>query len=459
MCTTMRVSVGDMTEGKLHGKIVRFALPLIMTNFLQLFFNMADLAVAGQFAGAMALGAVGSTTTSVWLFTGFLIGVANGVNVIVARYLGARDTKGVVRAVHTALLLCLTVGILSMAAGLLGSTPLLKLLGTRPELLTDAARYLKICALGFPALALYNFGNATLSAAGDTKTPLFFLSVSGVVNVILNLIFVIFFRLGVVGVALATTISQYLSAFLILRVLIRTPGLLNLRMSELKLDRGMTRAILGVGIPMGLQSLIFNISNLFLQAGLNTFDAITVAGSTAAGNADNIAYNVFLAFYTAASSFISQNFGAKQPKRILHSYLICQAYSVTIALVLGLIFFFFGEGFLSIFNREPAVIAAGMERLRVMALAFTLSAVMDCVTYAVRGLGKNLVPTVLMILGVGVFRIVWILFIFPHRHTLAMLYALYPVSWGLTAVMEVVYFLAVYKKESKRMLTGKELSR
>lgn len=447
----MRVSVGDMTEGKLHGKIVRFALPLILTNFLQLFFNMADLAVAGRFAGSHALGAVGSTTTAVWLFTGFLIGVANGVNVIVARCLGAKDNAATVRAVHTAFLLCALVGILSMAAGLFGATPLLTLLGTRPELLSDAARYLMICAAGLPALALYNFGNATLSAAGDTKTPLFYLGISGVVNIILNLIFVIFFHLGVVGVALATTISQYLSAFLILRVLIRTPGILNLRMQEMRLDRGMTRAILGVGLPMGLQNTIFNLSNLFLQAGLNSFDAVTVAGSTAAGNADNIAYNVMLAFYSAASSFISQNFGAKKPRRILHSYLICQGYTLGIALVLGVCFYLFGEEFISIFNTEPMVIAAGMERIRVMALAFMLSAVMDCTTYAVRGLGYSLVPTAIMLLGVGAFRVVWILFIFPLRHTLGMLYALYPVSWGITALLEVICFAVCFRKESKKM--------
>ena len=447
----MRVSVGDMTEGRLHGKIVRFALPLIATNFLQLFFNMADLAVAGRFAGASALGAVGSTTTSIWLFTGFLIGVSNGVNVIVARDLGAKDASGTVKSIHTSFLLCLIVGLLSLFVGLFGTTPLLRLLNTRPELLSDAALYLKICAAGLPALALYNFGNATLSAVGDTKTPLFYLAISGVVNIILNLIFVIVFHLGVAGVALATTISQYLSAVLILRVLIRTPGLLNLRMSEMKLDAGKTKSILAIGLPMGLQNTIFNISNLFLQSGLNSFDAVTVAGSTAAGNADNIAYNVMMAFYTAASSFISQNFGAKKPKRILHSYLICQGYSFGIGLILGGGFSVFGEAFISIFTTEPAVIAAGMERLRVMALAFMLSAVMDCTTYAVRGLGRSLIPTAIMLLGVGLFRVVWVLFIFPLHHTLGMLYALYPVSWGLTAAMEVVCFLVVYHKESKKL--------
>jgi len=447
----MRVSVGDMTEGKLHGKIVRFAIPLILTNFLQLFFNMADLAVAGQFAGSHALGAVGSTTTSVWLLTGFLIGVASGVNVVVARDLGAKDSAGTVRSVHTAFLLCLFVGLLSMLAGLFGATPLLKLLGTRPELLRDAALYLKICASGLPALALYNFGNATLSAAGDTKTPLFYLGISGVVNIILNLIFVMFCRMGVSGVALATTISQYLSAILILRVLIRTPGILNLRKEEMRLDREKTKSILGIGLPMGLQNSIFNLSNLFLQAGLNSFDAITVAGSTAAGNADNIVYNIMAAFYTASASFISQNYGAKKPKRILTSYLICQGYTVGIALLLGAGFWVFGESFISIFNREPEVIVAGMERMRVLAPAFVLSALMDCSTYAVRGLGKSLVPTAIMLLGVGVFRIVWILFVFPLHHTLGMLYALYPVSWGLTALLEILCFLVVYKNESKKL--------
>ncbi len=321
----MRISTGDMTSGKLHGKIVRFALPLVATNFLQLFFNMADLAVVGQFAGSNALGAVGSTTTSVWLFTGFLVGVSNGVNVTVARALGAKDSHGIVKSVHTSFLLCLITGLIMLLLGVGFSRPLLQLLNTKPELLHDADLYLKICAAALPALAIYIFGNATLSAAGDTKTPLVFLAISGVVNIILNLVFVIVFRMGAAGVALATMISQYLSAILILRVLIRTPGLLNLRMNEMKIDREKAKLILGIGVPTGLQSSIFNITNLFLQAGLNTFDAATVAGSTAAGNADNIAHNVMSAFYTACSSFVSQNYGAKQPKRIMRSYLICQA--------------------------------------------------------------------------------------------------------------------------------------
>lgn len=447
----MRISTGDMTSGKLHGKIVRFALPLVATNFLQLFFNMADLAVVGQFAGSNALGAVGSTTTSVWLFTGFLVGVSNGVNVTVARALGAKDSQSVVKSVHTSFLLCLITGLIMLLLGLGFSRPLLQLLNTKPELLHDADLYLKICAAALPALALYNFGNATLSAAGDTKTPLVFLAISGVVNIILNLFFVIVFHMGAAGVALATMISQYLSAILILRVLIRTPGLLNLRMSEMKIDREKANLILGIGIPTGLQSSIYNITNLFLQAGLNTFDAATVAGSTAAGNADNIAHNVMSAFYTACTSFVSQNYGAKQPKRIMRSYLICQAYSFTAGMGIGILLTVFGEFFISIFNGEAAVVVAGMERLRAMAWSFGIAALMDCTTYAVRGLGKSLIPTVTMLTWVGAFRIIWILFIFPQYGTLASLYLLYPVSWGITAVLQAGYFAIIYRKEMRKL--------
>lgn len=440
-----------MTQGRLHGKIVRFALPLVATNFLQLFFNMADLAVAGQFAGANALGAVGSTTTSVWLLTGLIIGIANGVNVVVARALGAGDHNGVVKSVHTSFLLCAIAGLVICALGLLCSNPLLTLLGTKSELLHDADLYLKICAAGFPALALYNFGNATLSAAGDTKTPLFFLAISGAVNIILNLIFVIVFHLDVVGVALATTISQYLSAFLILRVLITTPGALNLRRSEMKLDRTCAKGILGIGIPTALQNSIFNVTNLFLQAGLNTFDAATVAGSTAAGNVDNIIYNTMSAFYTACSSFVSQNFGAKKPDRIMRSYLICLVYTMLLGTVIGTLLMMFGEQFISIFNREAPVISAGMERLHAMAWSFGISAVMDCTVYAVRGLGKSLVPTIVMILGVGAFRVFWMLFVFPHFTTVASLYLIYPISWSITAVLELTYFIIIYHKETKKL--------
>ncbi len=447
----MRISTGDMTQGKLHGKIVRFALPLVATNFLQLFFNMADLAVAGQFAGPLALGAVGSTTISIWLLTGLFLGISSGVNVVVARALGEGNHDHVTKSVHTSFLVCSIAGLLICALGLLCANPLLRLLGTKPELLRDADLYLKICSAGFPALALYNFGNATLSAAGDTKTPLVFLTISGVINVILNLIFVIFFRLGVVGVALATTISQYLSACLIVRLLVRTPGILNLRRSELKIDRMFAKRILGIGIPTALQNSIFNGTSLFLQAGLNTFDAITVAGSTAAGNADNIIYNVMTAFYTACSSFVSQNFGAKKPDRILRSYFICLAYTVGLALAIGAAFLLFGEYFIAIFNADPRVLSAGMERLNVMAWSFGIASVMDCTMFAVRGLGKSLIPTIMMILGVGAFRVVWMLFVFPQFGTLAALYTLYPVSWGITAVLQLIYFTVVYKTETKKL--------
>ncbi len=447
----MRISTGDMTQGRLHGKIVRFAVPLVATNFLQLFFNMADLAVAGQFAGPLALGAVGSTTISIWLLTGLILGMANGVNVVVARALGAGDHDRVVKSVHTSFLICSCVGLIMCAVGLLCANPLLRLLGTKPELLRDADLYLKICAAGFPALALYNFGNATLSAAGDTKTPLVFLTISGVLNVILNLIFVICFHMGVVGVALATTISQYLSAFLIVRLLVRTPGLLNLHWNEMKPDRVCAKNILGIGVPTALQNSIFNGTSLFLQAGLNTFDAITVAGSTAAGNADNIIYNVMTAFYTACSSFVSQNFGAKKPDRILRSYLICLAYTVGLGFAIGGGFMLFGEYFIAIFNSDPQVLSSGMERLYAMAWSFGIASVMDCTVFAVRGLGKSLIPTIMMILGVGAFRVVWMLFVFPQFGTLTALYTLYPVSWSITAVLQLVYFIVIYRNETKKL--------
>ena len=276
----------SLTEGSLLPAIVRFSIPLMLSNVLQVLFNMSDIAVVGRFAGSQALGAVGSTTILVSLFTGFLIGMGSGVNVVTARYLGARQHQDVIQTVHTSAILLLITGVLLLVFGFLFTPPMLRLLGTKDELLDGAIRYLRIYLLGMPALAVFNFGNGVLSASGDTKRPLLFLSIAGALNIALNLLFVIVFQMAEAGVALASAVSQYVSASLIVLSLAHRTESIGLSRAQLHLDRKKSRQILSISIPSGLQNAIFAIANLFIQAGVNTFDAVMVEGNAAAANAD-----------------------------------------------------------------------------------------------------------------------------------------------------------------------------
>ena len=436
----------SMTEGPLAKQILLVSLPLALSNLLQILFNMSDVAVVGRFAGSTALGAVGSTSTFVTLFTGFLIGLSNGVNVLVARYYGARHPKDVSKTVHSAMVVSLLAGILLLAVGLFGSPALLRLLNTKEDLLPGAILYLRVYFLGMPALALYNYGNAVFSAIGETKKPLAYLSVAGVVNILLNLFFVIICKLDVAGVALASTIAQCLSAGLILHALTKVEDCYALDLHSIRLDLGTTKRILMLGIPAGLQNAIFAIANLFIQAGVNSFDSLMVKGNSAAANSDAMIYDAMAAFYMACASFMSQNYGAGRPDRVKKSYFISLGYSFGVGLVLGAALFFCGPAFLALFTTEAAVIDAGMKRVSVMAFAYGISAFMDCTIAASRGLGKTVVPTVIVVLGSCVFRVIWVYTIFAHFHTIPALYLLYPCSWTLTALAEIAYFASCYKR-------------
>lgn len=435
--------------GNLAASIFLFSLPLMLSNVLQVLFNMADLAVIGHFSGSLSLAAVGSTTTAVTLFTGVLIGLGGGVNALIARYYGARDFEELRRTTHSSALICLILGGIMMLFGLLCSRPLLRLLQTKAEVLDQAALYMQIYFCGMPALALYNFGNAVYSAIGDTKKPLLFLSISGVLNVVLNLFFVIVCHLDVAGVALASILSQYLSAVLILLTLFRSREVYGLRFRELRICPKNRREILSLGIPSGLQNGIFYVANLFVQFGVNSFDTVMVAGNSAAANVDGLVYDVMAAFYTAASSFIGLNYGAGNRKRIRQSYLICMGYAFGIAVIMGLSLFALGPQFLSIFTPDPAVIAAGMKRLTIMGPMYCVSAFMDGAIAGCRGLGKSMVPMVAVFTGSCVFRVVWIYTVFAYFHTIASLYLLYLFSWAITAVFENWYFIRCFRKIPK----------
>lgn len=443
-----------MLTGSLWKGILLFSLPLFVSNLLQVLFNMTDVAVIGKFSSPEALGAVGSTTILVTLFTGFLIGLGNGINVLIARYLGQRNSKNVHDALHTSFVLSIIMGIILFLLGFFFSKYLLIWLKTKDEFIDGATLYLKIYFIGMPANALYNFGNACYSAKGNTKRPLIFLGISGIFNVGLDLLFVIAFKMSVEGVALASIISQYISAFLLMISLMKENTNIKLIIKDIRLYDGYSHLVLSLGLPSGFQSAIFAIANLFIQSGVNSFDGGVVKGNSAAQNADSITFNVMAAFYTACASYMSQNFGAGNQKRVKQSYLIALVYSFLTGVIMGLFFLTLGRPFLRIFTNEEQVVDAGYERLKIMAFSYTFSAFMDNTIAASRGIGKSFIPTIIVITGSCVFRVIWVYTIFAYFHTITSLYLVYIFSWVITAIFENAYFLYAYKQELKKSNDG-----
>lgn len=442
----------DMLNGSLWKNLLLYSIPLMFSNVLQVLFNMSDVIVVGRFAGPIALGSVGSTTTLVQLTTGIMFGIGTGINAIVAFHTGANEKILVRRAVHTAFIISLVTGLILSIIGLTSSRFFLRILGTKDELISGAKLYLSVYLLGSPALALYNYGNAILTAIGDTKRPLIYLSISGIINILLNLFFVIVLNLSVLGVALASIISQYISCILIVVHLTHLDKEFALSFKDIKWDPVLSKEILKIGIPISLQHALFSLSNLFVQASINYFDHTVVEGCAAAGNADNLVYDMMAAFYTASTSFISQNYGAKRIKRIRSVYLITTLYSFIVGLILGGLIWLFREPFLYLFTTDPSVIQYGSERLVVMGVSFCISAFMDNAAAASRGLGKSIGPTIIVVMGTIVFRIIWIYTVFRSMHTLFSLFAIYPASWIFTSIAANIYFIINYKKLEKSVI-------
>lgn len=437
-----------MVEGPLFKNILLFSIPLIFSQVLQVLFNMADVAVVGKFSGDIPLGAVSSTSTLVVLLTGFLIGLGSGINVKIAQYYGAKKEEDVKQTVSTSFIISVVAGFIILIVTFFFGRFFLEVLKTDEKLIDKATLYLKIYAFGMPALGIFNFGNGVLSATGDTKRPLVYLTIAGVLNIGLNFFFVLVFKMDVDGVSLASIISQYVSAALVIIRMIKIKTCYKLDFKDFVVSGKKTLEVLYLGIPAGIQNAIFSIANLFIQGAVNSFSTDVISGVGAAMNADTIIYNVMGAFYTACSSFIGQNYGAGNKDRMLKSYFICTFYSFMIALILGAFLFFKGDLFLRLFTDTPAVIEAGMEKIRIMAFAFSVSAFMDCTIAASRGIGKTLAPTIIVILGSCVFRVIWIFTVFAHFKTLTSLFLLYLFSWAITAVAEIIYFIIAFRKTS-----------
>jgi len=437
----------EMTSGNLWKKILLYSLPLVMTNLLQLLFNIADVAIVGKFAGSISLGAVGSTTLLVSLTTGWVIGIANGVNAVVAYYAGAKEKEGERKSINLGFYICLIVGLLTLALGVILARPVLTLLGTKDELIEEAVLYFKIYMLGSPALALFNYGNSVLSAKGDTKKPLKILLTAGVINVILNLLFVIGLKMTADGVAIASIVSQYISAALVLMSMVREKQQYMFEPLKVKFDLIVTGKIVKIGIPSAIQYSLFAVANLFVQSAVNTFDHVIVEGNSAAMNFDAVVYEMMAAFYVACTSFIAQNYGCNNKVNVKKTYLITTVYSFGLAAVLGALIHVFRCPLLFIFTNDVEVVEAGAIRLGILSITYCLSAFMDNATAACRGLGETVVPTVAIIMGTIVFRVVWIYTVFAYFGTLESIYILYGCAFVITALFENWYFARLYKRK------------
>lgn len=437
----------DMTHGPLIGKMLMFAVPLMVSSMLQLLFNAMDVVVVGNFSGSQALAAVGSTGALTNLFVNLFIGFSVGSNVLVAQYFGARDEKNVRETVHTSILLGLVGGVILVFLGFFLSKPLLTLMDTPEDVLNLAALYMKIYFVGMPAMLVYNFGASILRAIGDTRRPLYYLIIAGVINVCLNLFFVIVFKMSVAGVALATVISQCFSAVMIVRCLIKSDGIYRLIPGELRFSGNKIVGIVRIGLPAGLQGALFSISNVLIQSSINSFGSTVMAGNTAAGNLEGFVYMAMNAIHQTALSFVSQNVGAGQQKRLPRIAGQCMLLVIVIGGVLGNLVFYFGTPLLGIYTSDPAVIAYGLERMRLVCVPYFLCGMMDVAVGVLRGMGYSIMPMLVSLAGACGLRIIWIYTIFQWKHTLFILFLSYPITWGVTMIVHVICFAVAWRRK------------
>lgn len=432
-----------MCNGTIMDKLISFSVPLILSGILQLLFNAVDIIVVGRFSGSQALAAVGSTTALINIFTNLFIGISLGANVLAARFYAAQKDKEMSETVHTAIMLALISGVVMLFVGIFFARGALELMGTPDDVIGQSTLYMRIYFAGMPFFMLYNYGAAILRAVGDTKRPLLFLIVSGVVNACLNLFLVIAFHLGVAGVAIATVTAQGISCALVLRCLQRSQASYQLRFRDLKIRGCYVQQIFQVGLPAGIQSTVINFSNALLQSSVNSFGSIAMAGYTAANNLFGFLYVSTNSITQACMSFTSQNYGVGKWKRMDRVLVDCLILSTTIALILGGGAYLFGPELLKIYTDDPQVISCGMEILLYTTVTYFLCGWMDLFPGSLRGMGKSIVPMLLSVIGTVGTRIVWIFGIFPKFRSLKILFISYPASWIITIILQVICFIFV----------------
>jgi len=436
----------DMCNGPLLGKILIFTVPLMISGILQLLFNAADMVVVGRFAGSDALAAVGSTGSLINLLVNLFIGLSVGANVLTARYYGANQKKELSEIVHTAIATSFISGCVLILIGFVLARPVLGIMGTPDNVIDGAVLYMRIYFAGMPAMMTYNFGSAILRAVGDTKRPLYYLLLAGVINVVLNLVFVIVFSMGVAGVALATIISQAVSAVLVVRCLIRSDGVYRIVLKDLRIHRDKLYKMVQIGVPAGMQGALFSLSNVLIQSSVNSFGSIAMAGNTAAGNLEGFVFVAMNALHQAAISFTGQNYGARNFRRIGKIMGICLGLVLAVGLVLGNASYLFSGTLLKLYSSDPEVIRFGVLRMSIICTFYCLCGMMDVMVGIMRGLGYAVMPMLVSLTGACAFRVVWIYTIFKHYTTLESLYWSYPISWGLTFAVHFVCFVVVYRK-------------
>ena len=441
----------DMTQGPLLGKIIRFAVPLILTGILQLLYNAADIVVVGRFAGSRALAAVSSTSALINVFVYLFMGLSMGGSVMVAREYGAGNPKGVEKTVHTAIAMALVSGLIAGGLGMALCRPMLGLMGSPQEVRELSVLYLRIYFAGSLFNMLYNYGAGILRAVGDTRRPMYYLSLSGIVNVALNLLFVVKFRMSVAGVALATIASQALSAALVINRLIHTDSAIRLKLRRLRIAKKNLVEQIRIGLPAGMQATISAGANVLLQSAVNSFGADAMAANGASGNIEGFIFVVMHAFYSTVLTFTSQNVGAKKPERIGRIMLVCQLCSAAASFVLCTAARAFGPQLLGLYCTEPHVIELGMVRMSIICATYFLCGVMDTFVGGLRGMGNSLVPMFIYISGAVVLRIIWIYGVFPFHRTLPFLYLCWPISWVITGSAQCLCFLITKNRLKKRL--------
>ncbi len=435
----------DMTEGGILPKLLVFSIPLIASGVLQLLFNAADVIVVGRFAGEESLAAVGSTSSLTNLIINLFIGFSIGANVLAANFYGGKKEKDISDTVHTSILFSLIGGVILTFAGLILSRPMLSLMGTPEDVINHSVTYMRIYFLGMPVMMLYNFGSSILRAVGDTKRPLYYLTIAGVINVVLNLFFVIVLGMGVAGVAIATVVSQAVSGILVLRCLIKAEGAFHLDLKKLRINWKILGKIAAIGLPAGIQGSLFSISNIIIQSSINSFGSVVMAGNTAASNVEGFVYTSMNAVAQTTVSFVGQNAGAKKLKRIRRVIIDCFVLVTVVGLVLGNLCVIFDGPLLGLYSSADEVIKAGSIRLKYIGTLYCTCGIMEVLVSGMRGLGRSIVPTIISLLGACVFRIIYIFTYFANHKSLEILYLSYPISWVITSLAHLCALILIYR--------------
>ncbi len=439
----------DMTTGALAPKIIRFSIPIILSGILQLLYNAADVAVVGHFSGKEALAAVGSTSSLINLFVNMFIGISAGACVVMASNVGRGDAKRCENTVHTAITFSVISGVCVGTLGFVLAPIMLRAMNTPNDVIALASLYLKIYFVGTPANLIYNFGSSLLRSVGDTKRPMIILMLSGLVNVIFNLVFVIIFNMSVAGVALATIISQILSAVLVMICLTKRDDVCKFYFNKAKISLKELSLMLKVGVPAGLQSCIFSISNIQVQSAVNSFGSAAIAGNSAAANLEGFIYMSMNSIYQAALTFTSQNYGAGKVKRIKNILFDCLAIVFSIGLIFSIVMIVFAPLLLMLYSKNEEIISYGIMRISYICPLYFLCGIMEVLTGVLRGFGCSVAPMLVSILGVCGFRMVWVWILFPMHSTLPCLYVSYPVSWFVTSVIHAICLAIIYNKVKK----------